>query len=79
MKYDFSGYATKVDLKCTDGRVIRKDTFKHDDGRKVPLVWQHLHNDPSNILGQQSLRIGRMVCMHMVYSTITRQGRKPSP
>jgi len=50
-KFDFSGYATKVDLKCTDGRIIRKDAFKHDDGQKVPLVWQHTYNDPSNILG----------------------------
>lgn len=49
--FDFSGYATKVDLKCSDGRTIKKDAFKHNDGQKVPLVWQHLHNDPENILG----------------------------
>lgn len=50
-KYDFSGYATKNDLKCSDGRTIMKDAFKHMDGKKVPLVWQHLHNEPANILG----------------------------
>jgi len=53
--YDFSGYATKNGLKCTDGRTILKDAFKHQDGQKVPLVWQHLHNDPENILGHAIL------------------------
>lgn len=48
---DFSGWATRNDLKCTDGRVIRRDAFKHDDGIKVPLVWNHQHNDPRNVLG----------------------------
>ena len=55
-KFDFSGYATKVDLKCSDGRVIRKDAFKHQDGVTVPLVWQHLHNDPGNVLGHALLQ-----------------------
>lgn len=50
-KFDFSGYATKAGLTCTDGRTIMHDAFKHQDGVKVPLVWQHLHNEPSNILG----------------------------
>lgn len=54
-KFDFSGYATKVDLKCADGRVIRQDAFKHNDGQTVPLVWQHLHNDPNNVLGHALL------------------------
>jgi HK97 family phage prohead protease/HK97 family phage major capsid protein len=54
-KFDFSGYATKIDLKCSDGRVIRKDAFKHNSGQTVPLVWQHLHNDPTNILGHALL------------------------
>lgn len=53
--YDFSGYATKVDLKCSDGRIIRRDAFKDNDGATVPLVWQHLHNEPSNILGHAIL------------------------
>lgn len=48
---DFSGWATRNDLKCSDGRVIRRDAFKHDDGIKVPLVWNHQHNDPHNVLG----------------------------
>ena len=48
---DFSGWATRNDLKCSDGRVIRKDAFKHNDGIKVPLVWNHQHNDPRNVLG----------------------------
>lgn len=48
---DFSGWATRNDLKCSDGRVIRRNAFKHDDGIKVPLVWNHQHNDPRNVLG----------------------------
>ena len=55
-KYDFGGYATKVDLKCSDGRIIRKDAFKHMNGVVVPLVWQHMHSDPSNILGNALLQ-----------------------
>jgi hypothetical protein len=54
-KYDFGGYATKVDLKCSDGRIIRKDAFAHNDGQVVPLVWQHVHNDVSNVLGHALL------------------------
>lgn len=49
--YDFSGYATKAELKCADGRTIKRDAFKHQDGISVPLVWQHFHNDPGNVLG----------------------------
>lgn len=52
MKYDFGGYATRNDLKCTDGRTIRKDAFKDCDGKVVPIVWQHVHDDPSNVLGR---------------------------
>ncbi len=54
-KYDFGGYATKNDLRCADGRVIRKDAFKGNDGMTVPLVYQHIHNDPSNVLGHALL------------------------
>lgn len=50
-KFDFSGYATRHNVKCSDGRVIMKDAFKHNDGKKVPLVWNHQHNDPLNVLG----------------------------
>lgn len=54
-KFDFSGYATKIGLRCSDGRTITKDAFKHHDGQKVPLVWQHVHDAPTNILGQAVL------------------------
>lgn len=54
-KYDFSGWATKNDLKCSDGRTIRRDAFKHCDGQTVPLVWNHQHNDCNNILGHALL------------------------
>ena len=54
-KFDFSGYATKVDLRCSDGRVIKKDAFSDNDGKVVPLVWQHMHNDPANVLGHALL------------------------
>jgi hypothetical protein len=53
--YDFAGWATKVNVVCTDGRTIAKDAFKHMDGKRVPLVWQHLHNEPANILGHAIL------------------------
>lgn len=55
MKCDFSGWATRNDLLCTDGRTIRKDAFKAQDGQVVPLVWNHNHNDPNNILGHAQL------------------------
>lgn len=55
MKYDFSGYATRNDLQCSDGRVIRRDAFKDNDGKTVPLVWQHMHDSPDNILGHAQL------------------------
>ena len=51
LKYDFSGWATRNDLVCADGRTIRRDAFKHCDGMSVPIVWNHQHNDPNNILG----------------------------
>lgn len=54
-KYDFGGYATKNGLRCSDGRIIGKDAFKDDDGHMVPLVWNHQHNDPSNVLGHAML------------------------
>lgn len=53
--YDFSGYATKNDLRCGDGLIIRKDAFKDNDNTRVPLVWQHIHNDPNNVLGHADL------------------------
>lgn len=52
---DFSGWATRNDLRCSDGRIIRKDAFKGNSGQKVPLVWNHQHNDPTNVLGHAIL------------------------
>ena len=54
-KYDFSGWATKNNLLCSDGRTILKDAFKHNDGQTVPLVWNHQHNEPNNVLGHALL------------------------
>jgi hypothetical protein len=54
-KPDFSGYATKAGLKCSDGRTIMPDAFKHQDQTTVPLVWQHGHSEPSNVLGYATL------------------------
>lgn len=51
MKYDFGGYATRNDLTCSDGRVIKKDAFKAQNGQTVPLVWNHNHNDVNDVLG----------------------------
>lgn len=54
-KFDFSGWATRNDIRCADGRTIRKDAFKHCDGETVPLVWNHNHNDAFNVLGHAKL------------------------
>ena len=54
-KFDFSGWATRVNLKCSDGRTIMKDAFKNNDGQKVPLVWNHQHNNPNEVLGHALL------------------------
>ena len=54
-KYDFGGWATKNNLLCSDGRTILKDAFKHNDGQTVPLVWNHQHNEPNNVLGHALL------------------------
>ena len=56
MEADFSGYATKAGLKCSDGRTIMPDAFKHMDGMTVPLVWQHGHSEPANVLGHALLK-----------------------
>lgn len=55
MNYDFSGWATRNDLKCSDGRIIRSGAFKDCDGKQVPLVWQHQHNGVENVLGHAIL------------------------
>ena len=53
--YDFCGWATKVNIKCTDGRVIMKDAFKHNDGQIVPLIYNHDHGNPDSVLGHALL------------------------
>lgn len=55
-KYDFCGWATKNDLKCSDGRVIRRNAFKDDDGKRVPVVWNHRHGDSFDVLGHADLK-----------------------
>ena len=54
-KFDFSGWATRNNLRCSDGRTIMKDAFKHNDGQTVPLVWGHQHDDPMRVLGHALL------------------------
>lgn len=54
-KYDFSGYVTKNDIVCSDGRRIRQNAFEHQNGEEVPLVWNHQRNDPNNIIGKVRL------------------------
>ena len=53
--YDCSGYATKADMRCSDGRTIRKNAFEECDGKRVPLVWNHEHNNPDAVLGHAIL------------------------
>lgn len=55
MRFDCGGYATKANVRCTDGRVILPDAFAHQDGQKVPLVWQHRRDEPENVLGHAIL------------------------
>ena len=54
-KYDFVGWATRNDLQCSDGRIIRHNAFKDCDGKRVPLVWNHQHNDIANVIGYADL------------------------
>jgi len=54
-KYDFCGWATRANVKCSDGRTILNDAFKDNDGQTVPLVWNHQHNEPWNVLGHALL------------------------
>ena len=53
--FDFSGWATRFNIKCADGRTIMKDAFKHMDGKTVPLMWGHVHDDPTRVLGHALL------------------------
>lgn len=54
-KYDFAGWATKANMRCSDGRTIMSGAFKEDDGKRVPLLWNHMHDGPSNVLGHADL------------------------
>ena len=65
---DFSGWATRNDLLCGDGRTIRKDAFKHNDGEIVPIFWNHQQNMSRMFLVRLYLKIVRKVCMPMVNS-----------
>lgn len=75
-KYDFSGWATRNDLVCADGRTIKQDAFKHCDGSKVPLVWNHQHNEPSNILGHAILENRKDGVYAYCYFNETDAGKK---
>ena len=75
-KFDCSGWATRVNLKCADGRTILKDAFKDDDGQTVPLVWNHQHNDVENVLGHALLENrDDGVYAYCTFNTDTEQGR----
>ena len=69
--YDFSGYATRNDLLCEDGRTIRKDAFKDNDGATVPLIWNHNHKDSQAVLGHALF--AKMVYTPIVHLMIQRK------
>ena len=56
MKYDFAGWATRYNMKCSDGRTIKNDAFKHHDETTVPLVWNHVYDTPDNVIGHATLK-----------------------
>ena len=74
--YDFSGWATKANLKCSDNRVILPGAFKHGDGETVPLVWQHMHNAPDNVIGKALLHDTDEGVYAFCSFNNTKQGRK---
>ena len=74
-KYDFGGFATKVGLKCSDGRTILEDAFADCNGKKVPLVFQHMHNDPKNILGHAILENRKAGVYAYCYLNDTENGK----
>ena len=55
-QFDIEGWATKCNIKCADGRVIMPNAFQHQDGETVPVVWNHDHNNPENVLGHALLK-----------------------
>ena len=75
-KFDFSGWATKANIRCSDGLTIMKDALKHNDGKVVPLVWNHDHNDPFNVLGHAMLENrDDGVYAYCTFNEDTEQGR----
>jgi len=75
MGADFSGYVTRADLKCTDGRTIKPEAFQHMDGQTVPLVWQHGHDSPDNVLGHVDLEARPDGVYGYAYFNSTPQGK----
>jgi hypothetical protein len=75
MEADFGGYATKAGLKCSDGRTITPEAFKHQDKMTVPLVWQHGHSEPSNVLGHAILEARDDGIYALGYFNATEQGK----
>lgn len=74
-KYDFSGWATRANMKCSDGRIIMPSAFRAQDGKKVPLVWNHRHEDPSDVIGKAVLEHrGDGVYAHCIFND-TENGR----
>ena len=65
-KYDFAGWVTKNDIRCSDGVTIKHDAFRDNDGQQVPLVWNHDYNSPNNVLGHVYFIIKNKVCMATV-------------
>ena len=75
-KYDFSGWATRNDLLCTDGRTIKRDAFKNQNGQTVPLIWGHNHSDPNRVLGHGVLEIVMRAFMPTVVSMTVNPDRQ---
>jgi len=73
--HDFGGYATKAGLKCSDGRTIAPEAFKHMDGEQIPLVWQHMHDTPENVLGHAFLKDRKDGMYAYCYFNDTPQGQ----
>ena len=79
VKCDFSGYATKNDVRCSDNKVIRHGAFAAYDGKSVPLVWQHQHKDVTNVLGHADLEVredGVYAYAHLNHSDAGRTARE---
>lgn len=75
MDHDFGGYATKANLKCSDGRTITPEAFKHMHDQEVPLVWQHMHNSPENVLGHARLEHRKDGIYAYCFFNETKQGQ----